>query len=556
MTASLEGQPLDFVIVGQGIAGTTLAWQLKWRGLRGMLIDRDNGDSASSVAAGLMTPVTGKRLVPAWRFKECWSAAAEFYRRVEVETAARFFTQSGQVRLFDGQKTKDDFECRDWEQHAVEIRQPPSSSLVDDDCFAAPFGGFELPTAGRLDVPVYRAASRRFFDVDGSFRFANVDAASDVEMTESGVRLPGLNMTARRIIFCQGFSETSNPWFANITFEPARGEILTVRINGLAETRIVNQGVWLTPCGDGLFKVGSTYDTTGLKAGPTTHGRDEICRRLRTFLRLPFEVVGHASGIRPIVSGRQPIVGFHSEHPQLGIFNGLGSKGSLLAPLIAAQFADCMVGMSSIDVELDVQQRFPDRSSVDSRVRVPRLTEQAHEIMNLVVKPGDIVIDATAGNGHDTLFLAELVGEHGTVFAFDVQADALQRTADRLSKGNHTNATLLQHDHAEMNQYIPEEHHGHIAAAMFNLGYLPGGDRSMVTKAESSLTAIRASLKFIRPGGIVTVLAYPGHSGGDDETKSVRRLINDLSVTDFETSVRTSATASETAPLLFVIERR
>lgn len=554
MTATHDDQPLDFIIVGQGIAGTTLAWQLKWRGLRGLVIDRDDGESASSVAAGLMTPVTGKRLVPAWRLEECWAAAETFYRRVETETGLHFFTQPGQVRLFDSQKTSDDFDGRDRAEHLVEIRRP--QPLLNDDWFKAPFGGFELPTAGRLDVPAYLAASRRALNESDSFRAATLDVASDVQLSEFGVHLPNLKMHARRLIFCQGFSATSNPWFENVVFEPARGEILTLRIDGLAETRIVNRGVWLAPCGDGLFKAGSTYDLTNLSTGPTEAGRDEICRRLRDFLRLPFEVVDHASGVRPIVRGRQSIIGLHPEHPQLGIFNGLGSKGSLLAPFVASQFPGCLTNDASIDAELDVRERFPVRSATLPAPKVPRLTEQAHQIIQAVVEPGESVIDATAGNGHDTCFLAGLVGPAGSVFAFDVQGIAVQRTTDRLAEAGLRNATVLQRDHAEIKQAIPIDVHGRIAAVMFNLGYLPGGDRSIITEADSSLAAIQSSLTVVRPGGVVTILAYPGHSGGNDETASVQRLIDELPAADFETSICRSATASKTAPLLFVIVRR
>lgn len=410
-------------------------------------------------------------------------------------------------------------------------------------------------------MPAYLAASRQAFETDGGFRIADLEAANDVDVTAFGVHLPSLKTRARRIIFCQGFGAASNPWYENVVFEPARGEILTLRIDGLAETRIVNRGVWLAPCGNQLFKAGSTYDLTNLTAGPTFVGREEICRRLRDFLKLPFEVVDHASGVRPIVSGRQPIIGLHAEHPQIGIFNGLGSKGSLLAPLVAGQFAesltnDALTAAASIDAELDVQCRFPLRSVAESPPRVPRLTEQAHEIVRAAVKPGESVIDATAGNGHDTCFLARRVGQDGSVFAFDVQADAVQRTTDRLAREGLSPATVVQRDHAEMKQVIPNELRGQIAAVMFNLGYLPGGDRSIITAAHSSLIAIQTSLSLIRSGGVVTVLAYPGHSGGNDETARVQRLIEELPAEEFETSIRRSATTSETAPLLFVIVRR
>jgi glycine/D-amino acid oxidase-like deaminating enzyme len=550
----LEEQPLDFVIVGQGLAGTTLAWQLKWRGLRGVIIDRDDGTSASKVAAGLMTPVTGKRLVPAWRLDETWSAADDFYRRVEKETKSQFLTQPGQVRLFDGEDSKQEFDRRDWSKHPVEICQP--SQLINTESFDAPFGGFELPTARRLDVPAYLAASREAFLADGKLRISKLNPATDLKVEGDVVQLSKFNVTTGHLIFCQGAQGAENPWFDDVEFKSARGEILTLRIDGLAETRIVNQGVWLVPCGDGLFKAGSTYDFDNLTWEVTTDGQDEIVERLKRFLKLPFEIVGHESGVRPVVLERRPIIGIHRKFPQLAIFNGLGSKGSLLAPLVAREFADYLFNGQAIDPELDYQERFRPRVPRSERPRIPRLTEQAQTLVRDVVQPGETAIDATAGNGHDTCFLAETVGHEGRVFAFDVQRDALERTSARLADVGYENVTLHQRSHQEMKDVVLEASHGSIGAVMFNLGYLPGGDHAVTTSAESSLTAIAVALSLVRSRGVVTVLAYPGHSGGDDEAGSVRQLLEELPAAEFESSIRRSATTSETAPLLFVIVRR
>ena len=554
MTTTHDEQPLDFVIVGQGIAGTTLAWQLRWPGLRGVIIDRDDGTSASKVAAGLMTPVTGKRLVPAWRLDETWAAADDFYRRVEDETNSPFLTQPGQARLFEGEESRAEFDRRDWSEHPVEIRQP--QQLVDATSFDAPFGGFELPTARRLDVPAYLAASRAVFVADDTLRIADLNPATDLEFGDDEIQLTNHGIRTKRLIFCQGALGADNPWFPDVEFKAARGEILTLRIDHLAETRIVNQGVWLVPCGDGIFKAGSTYDFDNLDPGATTSGRDEIVERLKKFLKLPFEIVGHESGVRPVVLERRPIIGVHREFPQLAIFNGLGSKGSLLAPLVAGQLAEHLFDGRPINPELDYQERFRPRLPKAARPRIPRLTEQAQTLVRDVVRPGETVIDATAGNGHDTCFLAEAVGHDGRVFAFDVQNDALQRTSARLADVGYANVTLLQRSHAEVKAALPEVDHGSVAAVMFNLGYLPGGDHAVTTRTESSLTAISTALSLVRAGGIVTVLAYPGHAGGDDEAGNVQNLIEELPAAEFEISIRRSATTSETAPLLFIIVRR
>ncbi len=554
MTKPLEKQPLDFVVIGQGLAGTTLAWHLKWRGLRGLIVDRDDGTSASKVAAGLMTPVTGKRLVPAWRLDETWTAAEKFYRQVEAETHSQFLTQPGQVRLFESEESKAEFERRDWAEHPVEIRQP--QMLVDDTSIDAPLGGFELPTARRLDVPAYLGVSRKEFLANDMLRIATLNPATDLKIENGTVHFSNPDVRAKRVIFCQGALGAENPWFNDVEYKSARGEILTLKIDGLSETRIVNQVVWLVPCGNGIFKAGSTYDFENLDLGATPAGRDEIVERLKKYLKLPFEIVGHESGVRPIVTERRPIIGVHRKLPQLAIFNGLGSKGSLLAPLVASQLAEHLFNGSSIEPELDYHVRFRPRIPKSDRPRVPRLTEQAQTLVREVVEPGDSVIDATAGNGHDTCFLAEAVGHKGRVFAFDVQSDALKRTTARLADIGYSNVTLIHRGHQEMKDAVPNACHGSVGAVMFNLGYLPGGDHEVTTSTDSSLTAITVALRLVRSGGIVTVLAYPGHAGGDDEAGSVRHLLEELHPDEFETSIRRSATTNESAPLLFVIVRR
>src|SRR5262249_21317060 len=138
-----------------------------------------------------------------------------------------------------------------------------------------------------------------------------------------------------------------------------------------------------------------------------------------------------------------------------------------------------------------------------------------------------IAIDATAGNGHDTRFLLECVGASGRVFAFDLQAEALAHTAR--AAGDVSNLTLFTRDHAEMRDAIPPEYHGHVGAVMFNLGYLPGGDHSITTQPTSTLKAISAALELLRPGGVLTVLAYTGHLGGAEEADAVAKLLGELS---------------------------
>jgi predicted methyltransferase len=155
-----------------------------------------------------------------------------------------------------------------------------------------------------------------------------------------------------------------------------------------------------------------------------------------------------------------------------------------------------------------------------------RLTELAHDVIAGHVHAGDIVIDATMGNGHDTLFLAQRVGKTGHVYAFDLQQQAIDQTRARLERhGAAEKVTLIRNSHAEMAGLLPPGITGHVAAVAFNLGYLPGGEKSVTTTAGSTLAALDASLTLLGPGGLISLLVYVGHPGGTDEDEAIREWL-------------------------------
>jgi glycine/D-amino acid oxidase-like deaminating enzyme len=341
----------DYVVVGQGLAGTALAWQLRRRGRSVLVLDREKGASASRVAAGLVTPVTGKRLAKSWRWDELYPAAVAFYRAVEAETGAAVFHPNPALRLFASAAERDEFDRR-----AGALGELVRPAGATPEALAAPFGGFEMPAAARLDVPRYLGVSREHFRRHGAYRAADVDPASDIALTPDGVRLPRLGVEAGCLVFCRGFAPAADPWFGAVRFHAAKGEVLTLRIPGLAEERVVHRGVWLAPVGGDLFRCGATYTWDPLDAEPTAAGRAEIEGRVRAFLRPPFEVVGHDAAVRPVVDAGFPALGRHPVFPQLAYFNGLGSKGALLAPFFADQLAAALTGGGEVEPAVDVRR--------------------------------------------------------------------------------------------------------------------------------------------------------------------------------------------------------
>ncbi len=306
-------------VVGAGLAGTALAWALVRRGVRVRLIDREPDTTTSRVAAGLLTPITGKKPAVSWRWAELRPAAERFYRQAEEGTGERFFWSRPVVRLFT------------LEAERAAFGSPAFAGLVElkEDAVV-------MPMAAQLDTVAYLNASREWLRARGMYERCEWNETAD------GVT-----------VLCQGYAP-GGP-FA-LPFRAAKGEVLTVRASLDAERVLNRAGWWLAPAATD-FRFGATYSWDRLDAVPTPAGRIELEAKLRELTGEPFEVVGHDAGVRPILPGQKPVIGMHPTLPHLGVFNGLGSKGALTAPYFAEQFAAHLTDGTPIDAEVDVQNR-------------------------------------------------------------------------------------------------------------------------------------------------------------------------------------------------------
>jgi hypothetical protein len=186
------------------------------------------------------------------------------------------------------------------------------------------------------------------------------------------------------------------------------------------------------------------------------------------------------------------------------------------------------------------------------------LVNLAHNLIRDTLNPGDIAIDATVGNGYDTLFLVEQIMPSGRVYGFDIQQAALDATRVKFRNTSLSSEclTLFHGSHAAMAEKIPVQHQGRISACMFNLGYLPGSDKSIITETESTITALTIAVRILSNRGIITVLAYPGHRGGVQETEQVSRWCEQLAGDRFKVNTIYSAEDKVSAPRLFVIRKQ
>lgn len=301
------GVPDRPLIVGQGLAGTCLAWEFLRRGVTFRIADRGVGGS-TRVAAGLINPITGKNFEPSWRIAEFHPQAIAFYRSLEQEFGERLWHPLPVLRLASSEK--------EWAKISAKLDLPEVRPWMGSEHPDTPpgfIGGVELAGGGWLDTKKFLQLSCDRFLESGLF-------------AETGS--PRIRCEGAAGLIAGGMGE----------HRCAKGEILTVRADW-PETHIrIGAGGWLVPIGGGYFRVGSTYDWDNLDESPTAAGLERITAIAAKLGGEDFEVIAHVAGIRPILRRSQPLVGKNASGDW--VFNGLGSKGTLYAPGMAAMLAD------------------------------------------------------------------------------------------------------------------------------------------------------------------------------------------------------------------------
>ncbi|HEV7230862.1 MAG TPA: FAD-dependent oxidoreductase [Bacteroidia bacterium] len=342
----------DYMVAGLGLAGTVISHELIQRGKKVLLVDEPSLSCSSRVAAGLFNPVVFKRLVKSWMAEEQLACAGTFYTHLERMLGASFFHHKELVKIFVENQEKALWEKKRLEEVGKYL-SPIHEDQKLDSSIVAPEGYAYVKEAGNLDVPLFLERSRTYFKSKVLLLEEKLNHAL-LSVSESGVSYKG--HAAKRIIFCEGHLASINPWFNWMPFNLAKGEVLTIRIKGYSIEQVINKGVFILPLGNNTYRVGSTFSWDKLDEVPTEAGKADLVQRLEKVLKLPFEIIDHKAGIRPTVINRRPLIGVHPKHSPLCMFNGMGSKGVMIAPLFARHFISHLEEQVPLNPEVDIRR--------------------------------------------------------------------------------------------------------------------------------------------------------------------------------------------------------
>lgn len=318
-----------------------------------MVIDNPSAPSSSRVAAGIYNPVTGRKMVKSWNADKLFPFLHHYYPDLEEETGARFFYPKTIYRPFLSVEEQNEWMAKSsYPEYTDFIEAPYTTSF--SAAIHDPYGGLALKQCGYVDIPRLLSAFRQTLVAHRAYTASDFDEKK-LKIKHSGVQYE--NLTAGKLIFCDGYSGTRNKYFDWLPFKPVKGEILTIRTAEEFDV-IFNRGVFILPLGGGICRVGATYEWKDLSPTLTTKGKNMLVEKLNALFKCSYSITGQQTGVRPATKDRRPYIGVHPEHKPLVIFNGLGAKGVSLAPYYAARLIDFLESGRQLEEEVNISRHF------------------------------------------------------------------------------------------------------------------------------------------------------------------------------------------------------
>ena len=341
----------DYLIVGLGLSGASLAFRLEKMG-KDFLVFDDESQEASRVAGGFMNPVVLKRFTLAWKADEQLELAKSFYSEFEEVLKKPFLTPLEIYRRFSSVEEQNNWFTATDKPGVSPFLEPKILSNLNPHV-PAEYGFGKVLKTSRID-PRDMLESYAVHLKEKQLLRQERFRYEDLKLTDEGVEYNGIPF--KKVIFCEGFGLLQNPYFNYLPLRGNKGEYIIIKAPDLRLEVGIKSSVFIFPAGDDFYAVGATYSNTDKSPGPTAHAREELTRKLKEFVKTDFEVVDQVAGLRPAMIDRRPIAGVHPELKNIYCCNGFGSRGILMAPWISEKLIDFIEEDKALDSEIDLQR--------------------------------------------------------------------------------------------------------------------------------------------------------------------------------------------------------
>ncbi|MBX2827923.1 MAG: FAD-binding oxidoreductase [Flavobacteriaceae bacterium] len=339
---------VEFIVVGLGIAGVSFCERLLGSKKEFVALDGPKM-AATAVAGGIVNPVVLKRFTPVWNAALFLEEAIPFYQTIQSRLQIDFFRETEILRVFSNVQEQNEWSVASSSHKLKDFLNPELLSNNGPE-LNAPYGLGAMQTALLLNTLRLLEAYRSFLKdrvVQEEFRY------EEVVMKEDAIAYK--NIRAKHLVFAEGASVINNPFFQVEGLIPKKGEYITIRSENLNIDKVVKGPFFLIPLGDHLYKVGATFAHGDMTYENTEKGREQLTDAVAKMIHGPFEVVDQVAGMRPTVKDRKPLLGSISDK-KIQFFNGLGTRGLLMAPLLSKLLLDHIETGTDLPSEMDIKR--------------------------------------------------------------------------------------------------------------------------------------------------------------------------------------------------------
>ncbi len=340
---------VDYIIVGLGLAGLAFTNELK-KNKKSFLVFEDNSQNSSMVAGGVYNPVVLKRFTPVWNATEQLQIALPFYKDLEIQFNKKYDYKIDIYRVFKSVEEQNNWFAA-CDNPTLSIFMDTKLIKEKHEGVLANFGYGKLLNTGRIDTKSLIEDYRNYLSERKLIRNESFQYEA-LKIYDNSVEYKDL--IALKIVFCEGFGLTNNPFFNELPMQEAKGELITIHAPNLNVDFLIKAALFVFPLGDNLYKVGATFNWKDKTQLPTEEGKIELTTKLETFITVPYTIVEHVAGIRPTVKDRRPLAGKHPKHPNLAVLNGLGTRGVMIAPTLAKALYNYLENGIALDKEISI----------------------------------------------------------------------------------------------------------------------------------------------------------------------------------------------------------